>query len=90
MGNQSFDVKAGPINNMFDFSSGGHRAHFVLLSPTTGMQNATGLTSAGGDNMTKSNITTGNMTGAGMGAAKNMSTAGKAMVVGKAMNKTGK
>jgi hypothetical protein len=54
------------------------------------MQNATGLTSAGGANLTKSNMTTGNMTGAGMGAAKNMSVAGKAMVVGKAMNKIGK
>ena len=45
------------------------------------------MPSAGGANMTK-----GNMTGAAMGAAKNMtsnmSTAGKAMVIGKAMNKT--
>jgi phospholipase C len=89
MGNQTFDVKAGPINNMFDFSSSGHRAH-IVLSPTTGMQNATGLTSAGGAYMTRSNMTTGNKTGAGMGAAKNMSAAGKAMVVGKAKNKTGK
>ena len=43
------------------------------------------MPSAGGANMTK-----GNMTGAAMGAAKNMtsnmSTAGKAMVIGKAMN----
>jgi len=43
MGNQSFDIKAGPINNMFDFSSSGHRAGNLLLNPTTGMQNATGL-----------------------------------------------
>jgi phospholipase C len=42
MGNQSFDVKAGPINNMFDFNSG-HHAGNLLLDPTTGMQNATGL-----------------------------------------------
>jgi uncharacterized membrane protein YoaK (UPF0700 family) len=83
MGNQSFDVKAGPINNMFDFSSSGHRAHIVLLSPATGMQNATGLT-MGSAYMTKSNMTTGNITGAGMGAAKNLSAACKAM------NKTGK
>lgn len=43
MSNQSFDVKAGPIDNMFDFSSSGHRAGNLLLDPTTGMQNATGL-----------------------------------------------
>jgi phospholipase C len=43
MGNQTFDVKAGPISNMFDFSSSGHRAGNLLLDPTTGMQNATGL-----------------------------------------------
>jgi len=43
MGNQSFDVKAGPINNMFDFSSSGHSAGNLLLNPTTGMQNTTGL-----------------------------------------------
>ena len=43
MGNQSFDVKAGPINNMFDFSRTGHRAGNLLSNPTTGMQNATGL-----------------------------------------------
>jgi len=43
MGNHSFDVKAGPINNMFDFSSSGHRAGNLLLNPATGMQNATGL-----------------------------------------------
>jgi hypothetical protein len=45
------------------------------------------MPSAGGANMTK-----GNMTGAAMGAAKNMtsnmSTAGKAIVIGNAMNKT--
>jgi hypothetical protein len=45
------------------------------------------MSSAGGANMTK-----GNMTGAAMGAAKNMtsnmSTAGKAIVIGNAMNKT--
>jgi hypothetical protein len=45
------------------------------------------MSSAGAANMTK-----GNMTGAATGAAKNMtsnmSTAGKAMVIGKAMNKT--
>jgi len=43
MGNQTFDVKAGPISNIFDFSSSGHRAGNLLLDPTTGMQNATGL-----------------------------------------------
>ncbi len=43
MGNQSFDVKAGPINNMFDFSSSGHRAGNLVLNPATGMQNATVL-----------------------------------------------
>jgi phospholipase C len=43
MGSQSFDVKAGPIDNMFDFSSSGHRAGNLLLNPTTGMQNSTGL-----------------------------------------------
>lgn len=51
------------------------------------------MSSAGGANMTKSNMTKGNMTGAAMGAAKNMtgnmSGAGKAMVAGKVMNKTG-
>ena len=34
MGNQSFDVKAGPINNMFDFSRTGHRAGNLLSNPT--------------------------------------------------------
>jgi len=43
MGNQTFDVKAGPISNMLDFSSSGHRAGNLVLDPTTGMQNATGL-----------------------------------------------
>jgi phospholipase C len=43
IGNQSFDVKAGPINNMFDFSNMSHRAGQLLLDPTTGTQNATGL-----------------------------------------------
>ena len=69
MGNQTSDVKAGPISNMFDISSIGHRAGNLILSPTTG------LTSAGGANMTKSTMTTGNMTGAGMRTAKNMSSA---------------
>jgi hypothetical protein len=49
-------------------------------------------TSAGGANMTKGKMTKSNMTGAAMGAAKNMtsdmSTAGKAMLIVKAMNKT--
>jgi len=43
IGNQSFDVKAGPINNMFDFSNSSHRAAQLLLDPTTGTQNATEL-----------------------------------------------
>ncbi len=43
MGNQSFDVKAGPINNMFDFRSGGHRAKKIFLDHTTGMQKSTAL-----------------------------------------------
>ena len=43
MGSQTVDVKAGPISNMFDFSSSGHRAGNLLLNPATGMQNATGL-----------------------------------------------
>ena len=43
IGNQSFEVKAGPISNMFDFSNGGHRAGNLLLDPTTGIQNSTGL-----------------------------------------------
>jgi phospholipase C len=38
IGNQSFDVKAGPISNMFDFSSTGQRVAKLLLDPTTGMQ----------------------------------------------------
>ena len=42
------------------------------------------MSSAGGANMTKAN-----MTGAAKNMTGNMSTAGKAMVVGKAMNKTG-
>jgi hypothetical protein len=49
------------------------------------------MTSAGGANMTKSIMTKGNMTGAAMGAAKNMTgnmSAGKAMLIVKAMNKT--
>ena len=43
IGDQSFDSKAGPISNMFDFSSGGHHAEKIFLNPTTGMQNPTGL-----------------------------------------------
>lgn len=43
IGNQSFDVKAGPVSNMFDFNSTGHRAEKLLLDPMTGMQNSTGL-----------------------------------------------
>ena len=37
----------------------------------------------------KSNMTSGNMTGAAKNMTGNMSTAGKAMVAGKVMNKTG-
>jgi hypothetical protein len=60
---------------------------------TTKAANAQGnMTSAGGANMTKGNMTKGNMTGAAMGAAKNMtsnmSSAGKAMLIVKTMNKT--
>ena len=43
IGNQSFDVKAGPINNMFNFSNSSQRAGELLLDPSTGMQNATAV-----------------------------------------------
>ena len=43
IGNQSFDVKAGRVSNMFDFNTTGHRVEMLLLDPTTGMQNSTGL-----------------------------------------------
>jgi hypothetical protein len=51
------------------------------------------LSSARSANMTKGNMTKSIMTGAAIGAAKNMtgnmSGAGRVMVVGMAMNKTG-
>lgn len=34
IGNQSFDSKAGPISNMFDFSKGGHHSDKLLLDPS--------------------------------------------------------
>ena len=37
LGNQSFDVKAGKIDNMFDFSNG-VQARKLSLDPNTGMQ----------------------------------------------------
>ena len=40
IGNQSFDVKAGLINNMFDLNTSGHPGK-LILDPTTGMQNST-------------------------------------------------
>jgi phospholipase C len=45
IGNQSFDVSAGPISNMFDFSKGGLHAEKLLLDPSTGSRvtNSTGL-----------------------------------------------
>jgi phospholipase C len=43
IGNQSFDVKAGPVSNMFDFNATGHQAEKLFLDPTTGMQNSTAL-----------------------------------------------
>ena len=42
MGNQSFDVKAGPITNMFDFSSGGNHTEKLFLN-SSGIQNYTAL-----------------------------------------------
>jgi phospholipase C len=38
IGNQSFDIKAGAINNMFDFNSTGHRAGKLVLDPNSGNQ----------------------------------------------------
>ena len=40
IGKQSFDVKAGLINNMFDLNTSGH-AGKLILDPTTGTQNST-------------------------------------------------
>jgi phospholipase C len=40
IGNQSFDVKAGLINNMFDLNTAGHAGN-LILDPATGMQNST-------------------------------------------------
>jgi phospholipase C len=44
IGDQSFDIKAGSINNMFDFSSTGQRAEKIVLDPNSGNQvkNSTG------------------------------------------------
>jgi phospholipase C len=36
-GNQSFDVKAGSLLNMFDFSKGRQLASSIFLDPTTGI-----------------------------------------------------
>jgi phospholipase C len=36
IGNQSFDEKAGSMLNMFNFTSGGHRAENILLDSSTG------------------------------------------------------
>jgi hypothetical protein len=53
--------------------------------------NAQGNMSTAGKAMVagKSNMTSGNVTGAAKNMTGNMSTAGKAMVAGKALNKTG-
>ncbi len=37
IGDQSFDVKAGSLMNMFDFTNGGQPANKLFLSPTTGL-----------------------------------------------------
>lgn len=37
IGNQSFDVKAGSITNMFEFTSNGRHAPTIFLDPATGM-----------------------------------------------------
>jgi phospholipase C len=42
IGTQSFDVKAGAITNMFDFSGGRNHAEKLILT-SSGMQNSTGL-----------------------------------------------
>jgi phospholipase C len=42
IGNQSFDVKAGAITNMFDFSGGRNHVEKLILT-SSGMQNSTGL-----------------------------------------------
>lgn len=38
LGNQSFDAKAGKIDNMFDFSNGAHHAGRLSLDPGMGTQ----------------------------------------------------
>ncbi|HEY6882771.1 MAG TPA: hypothetical protein VI278_01895 [Nitrososphaeraceae archaeon] len=40
IGNQSFDVKAGSLMNMFDFPAACHRADKLFLNPLTGSQNS--------------------------------------------------
>ena len=40
IGNQSFDVKAGLINNMFDLNTAKHAGN-LILDPATGIQNST-------------------------------------------------
>jgi phospholipase C len=37
IGDQSFDARAQPLTNMFDFGSGGGKAPKVFLDPTTGL-----------------------------------------------------
>jgi phospholipase C len=36
IGDQSLDVKAGSLTNMFDFSSNGHRTDKLFLDPSNG------------------------------------------------------
>ena len=46
IGDHSFDIKAGPINNMFDFSNTGHHPGKLILDPNSENQakNSTGPT----------------------------------------------
>jgi phospholipase C len=39
IGHQSFDVKAGSLTNIFDFSDKAHYADKLFLDPSTGLQN---------------------------------------------------
>jgi phospholipase C len=43
LGNQSFDTKAGKINNMLVFGNDAHHAVKLFLDPDTGIQRLTSI-----------------------------------------------